>query len=251
MIKKIDIPITNKVLSESDILQFANKLYERYKIDRNHKRLSLELKILDGSSYELEDGNPIELVQILKTKKVIAINFDYYHFDNSSSVSLRLNESQKWNNYVAIRSSNSAWFSWVEAALKEILSDIQPQTNFIIKNKKILFHISCLYIGFFVIQLIDFLFRNTKPVENPSGWVVAFRNFVDQNKFLFWLAVAYVNGLFWTSLLYGQLDKIWPSIEFDFGPEYMKKAKIRRKAIWVLLTVFIVPLLLQLLFLKG
>lgn len=251
MIKKINIPIEDKVFSETDILQFAKKLYERYKKDRGNRRLSLELKILDGSGYELKNSDPTELAQVLQSKKVYAINFDYYFFDKGSNVSLRLNEIRKWDNYIYIQATNNTWLSSVESAMSETLRDVKPQTNFIIKNKKILFHVSCFYIGFFVLQLLNLTLGNViKPIENPPGWIRAFGTFIDKYKTPFWVIVTYGNGCYWTMLIYQQLDKIWPPIEFDFGPEYMKKSKIRRKTIWTLLTVLIIPLLFQFVFWK-
>jgi uncharacterized membrane protein YjgN (DUF898 family) len=61
--------------------------------------------------------------------------------------------------------------------------------------------------------------------------------------FIVWIwGMSIIGGLFY------KLKTLWPSIEFDFGPEHFKKEKRTRKTMWIVLSLIIIPLVLQIIF---
>lgn len=132
------------------------------------------------------------------------------------------------------------------------MNALKPQEPWFFRHKTLFLHLLALGVGYAVYTILDILwYRHISPLENPSQNILAIREFLQQNHifyvliqaFLFWL-----QGIFPALWLQEWIFKLWPSVEFDFGPEHQKLEKLRRFRMGLILTVAIAPLLVNLIY---
>ena len=158
---------------------------------------------------------------------------------------------RKWLNRT-VKGDDHNWVNGIFVQLQEIIESVKPQDNWLLRHKSVLLHTIALGVGAALYQILRFLtYQLVPPMENPSETVKAMRQFfVTYPFFMFlldWL-LKWGLGITWAFPLREWLLCLWPSIEFDFGPEHMKVEKQRRLRAWVVLSSAVLPIVLTLLY---
>lgn len=255
MITRKSIELDNVVISKKDIEKFVEFLAKKYKKASKtaqydfYTTLSAEIKLDDGVENSFKNNEVTgEFLSKLDDKKCTNIDISFYeHIDNkeSNSINITLKADDYPYGRINIKSENRNWFNDTFVSLEEITSEIKPQDNYFTRNKNVLRQVTAVYFGFVFIMfnlLINRLIptppENTKKMDSSTlilAWIVI-------------LISSYIVGLVVTYFIFNKVDKLWPKIEFDFGPKHLRHAsKVRNNWKWIT-TVIVIPLLMSLIF---
>lgn len=239
MKKSIEKAIELKIVLKSDI----NKIWSLFDTENkdstakgNHSRLKIYIECDDETSYESESNEFLEENNVIDSKKINLIRIDYFDYKEERGMDVYLNQGH-YKSYFKVSGNNSDWVDAKFTNLVDIFHSVRPQDSWLVKYKKIIYFIAPIIIGKFLYLFLDyFIYSNLSPIQNSSDNLLGVRNFFDNNQvlvyvicfFLYWLL-----GLPPVKIIYKKLLLLYPSIEFDFGPEFKKLLKIRRRKILV------------------
>lgn len=262
MKKKISKKISNKIVTEQDIKEILDYLFTVYsEIDTRSKTFSISLYSNDSEVYEIQDTLIEDEINILRLKRISKISVYLSDYSHGKKISLELSQdSDYYTNTLTIESNDENWVNNQSIKLKEFIDSWKPQNTLFSKYKNFLLHFFATNIGLLFIKVLNNLFAyigyKSKSTSNDEGFLV----FIIQkmvlafplSKYLIiglfsWLVGIIICALFWTSIE-EKLLKLWPTIEFDFGPEHLKHSKRNRKLIWYIFTLVILPIILQFVF---
>jgi len=243
------LKIESKVFEKKNILSLAEKLKSEYieaQKQGDNSSLTYQIACSDNTTYESETLDLFDDEGIIDIKRSTAIEMTYWNHTQDKHINISLVHGGGYSDGAIIRGCNKDWVRGVFTDIKEKFDSIKPQANWILKHKTLLLHLLALGAGvvtYFVIWLI--FYRNIEPIENPSEQVKAIRLFFKArpliagllNWFLFW-----VMGIgTWAFPVWSWLLKLWPTVEFDFGPEHMKLEKQRRIRTILVFSIIIIP----------
>lgn len=228
--------IFNKVIRDSDIAKLV-EIFDERSVDGDY--LKIELDDSDGINYEFSSIEKSSLGAIIRDKTVVSCSFYLSKRDGSDSlldVDLHHADQGYRDTQFRVQSKDSAWFHVAVGEIQEWVDGLKPQSNFYLSRRRLLFHATAPLIGFLLGLLIvtfSFLILWLWPdggvaseASGSSGGGEGSKAQIVAN--IFYL---YLGGYLCTHILFESLDKLWPSIEFDFGPDHKRLLKIRRKTL--------------------
>jgi|GEM_PF-6853739 len=262
--KSKKLSISMKIIKKGDIVNLAeifsreakksaeagNRYIVRYEVEDHDEEITTDDDLTIFTSKD-----PLDLV---KSK---SITMTYYDIDKKQDIKVILTQGGKSNNNSGIQiSGEKDWFTVIYDEFKIIIESIQPQTCFFWRHKII--SVSLIALGFVIsiwvvswlIYLIDSDGNKLELLnhlrENPRSFRTAVLIFTKNNRlfvgfftsFIFWLISLPIAKDITNWLL-----KMWPNIEFDFGPEHLKFEKSKRKRRFAFLTIVVVPVVIAVL----
>ncbi|MCK4808019.1 MAG: hypothetical protein KAS90_00190 [Candidatus Aenigmarchaeota archaeon] len=257
MKKKINKKIKDKSFKKEDILKLSNELYSIYKkTTSNNKHFYITINTDNEETFEFENSKLEIDEKILDIKKISHISITFVDSTHNKRIDINLTEgNDKWNNNFSVEGHITAWVDSNTKKIEEILESIKPQNNFFSKYKGILFHLIAINLGFLFLRILDNLLKRynyvpTKP-ENQDLFNFLLESFPIL-QYLYLILISWVFGMFIVLPLWNKIDnlieKTWPSIEFNFGPEHKNYAKNNRKTMGIICSLIIIPILLQIFF---
>jgi len=249
-----DKEIKSRVFTKNDIRSLwanLNKEDQSSKSKKDHSSIDLTLNSTDGTGYESNTSELLSDGDIIDLKKSTSISLDYYNYRLGRRIIITLQHGD-YGSRIVVSGKDRDWVAGVFDRLNAVLDAVKPQKSWLILHKTLLLHLIALGVGFTIYTVVDFLLlRHITPLENPSKKILVIREFFKQNPFsitlldffLFWL-----NGIFPALWLREWVLKLWPSVEFDFGPENQKIEKLKRFRIRLVLTLIIIPFLVNLIY---
>jgi hypothetical protein len=250
MSKSITMDVKSKKINKEGILKFVNLFFGEYSKDKKNSRVTFKLYCEGGIEFKIENSNK-GIEDYLNSKKIYKIAMSYSkHFTGDESLSLSLTHGKPYLNEVSI-SGNEKWVNNLFVKVNEIIDFLPPQNNFLLKNRRLIFHFISLNIGFLILSIISF-FIDPTPNANLSNGVLFLRAILNEFlilKYLIILILAWISGLGITWFWFDEIFRIWPDIEFDFGPEHKKREKLFRNQLTKIILVIIVPFIINLIFL--
>lgn len=253
--KKRSGQIKNKVFSLSDITRIA-KLIDAYKhqliavADEQDKRFVRSVFVIecaDNSTNEFENIDFLEKDDFNGFGRILAIKISLSSYETRHYIRISL-DSERGYGLLDVEGRDMDWVDAKFSQLIKAIDLVKPQENWYIKNQLLVMNIAAISIGiipwFLVSTFLDLIIT---PIENPSEKIIVIREFFNQIpwlEFIFPLLGCWGFGLVWAQLLNNWVTKLWPSIEFDFGPDHLNVIKERRKRIKIAGTVVIMPVLL-------
>lgn len=253
-------PVEDKVFKKDDILKFASILSEYSKEDYlrfietfddeaygikripeeyYHGEFTITIRSTEGTVYTSDSIGLLKEEDIIDRKKIEGITIFFKGYPASKSVEISFSPKRyTLSNQIAVSSDEAQWFNRVNNELNEVLIDVESQDNVIYKQKVFVGLAFAIIIS---ISLIISFLQIYKRMDIPSD-----------NLGLFAFGIGTLSSsisMISYSWLIKQVDSMWSSIEFDFGPEHLKKNKKMRKAWGFVSTAIIIPILLSILFL--
>jgi hypothetical protein len=248
------LAINWKIFTKIDISRLAHILDQEFQKSKNnnqHTSFTIQLYCEGGISYEsdstdlLEEGGPLDI------KKVLTIQITYYNYELGRNIEIFLKEDDK-SGYLLVRGDDRNWVQGTFVTLQDIINSIKPQENFILRFRKIIFHIIAIGLGILICSVVFLLFhdffKNT-TINITQGLFSNILRFFLENKFanfcllifLYWLE----GMITFAYPVYNWLIKLWPNIEFDFGPDHFNRIKLRRQRIWVVTVIVVIPIIIN------
>jgi hypothetical protein len=250
------IKVKNKVFKKSDIKNIWKKTNDHFQKSlqlKNHTSFNFIINCNDETTYESDEDNFFEEGDLIDNKKINSLSIYYYDYDFHQSLQIDLSHGSNYGNNIIVKGQNMDWVQSTFLELNELLESITPQENFFIKRKVILKFILAIFVGYSIENFITIPFLNLfiSPIRNPSYNLLKVRSFFAEHQIFIRFIYAilyYVIGYGPSSIFYHWFLKLWPNIEFDFGPEHHKKEKNRRTRIYILISLYVFPILLSVIF---
>lgn len=230
--KKID----NKIFTKKDIINIWKSIEDLKKKNDNDKetKISMQIRCDDDTRYESTSDEFLQEGEIFDIKKVESIDFDYCYWTGGDSdrITISIKQGICGHCNFLVSGGNKNWVAGSFSKIESIINSLNPQKNIIDKYYTSLNIILIVFFDYIFLSIFIFLFHNhLQKITNLE--------------FLFYIIpIITIFSAMLSSWPINRLLKLWPVIEFDFGPEHMKVEKQRRKKVWNLLTIVIIPLIL-------
>lgn len=257
VIQTVSIEIENKVFSENDVIKLLG-MVNSLKDGTTRDYISLEIKSIDDVSYQIDDGDLDEVRPFLKEKKINSLSATYAQLGGDNRLKVEIHTTEYRSSYVTITSADKSWFNNNRAEFSDYLKSLKPQTNYYIEHRRPLLHLTRLGVGWLMILVLlsavnafgPYFLGDIQPIDNPPQWLKAFASVILNPLFffLFYSLLAYFQGGLFADALFRKIDKLWPSIELNFGPDHLNQTKLARQAVGYALSIVIIPAALSLIF---
>jgi len=258
-VQSIDINIKNKVFNKNDfdtLIAILENAFTRRKQKSPYykeQKLSVEITSADGisNSYDETDIKGAQIV--FDRKKVTSFRATYSDYEKNNSLTFRLEDGDSIfsTNYISISSADTSWFNAKRTEINDFLSTVKNQDNVYLRHTKLIKFISYFLLGipfvFAYLNILDLIYKYF-PL-NSTGIITA----GTPAYYMAWVALiviysvlSFCMGYVFASGIFRKIDDLWPSIEFNFGPEHTNTKKIKRGILRSVITVIIVPIIISL-----
>lgn len=199
-----------------------------------HSRATIMLTIIcfDGTKYESDLGDMLADGEMIDLKKVESVNIDYQDYTLSKMVSVTLSQNDYASKFI-VKGQDRNWVAGTFGSLDLIFNSVKPQSSWFNKYKIFIMNIMAFLIGFTIYKTLDFVFFHYDKPLFPYPFILIY----------FWSC-----GIFISMLLTNLIERLWPSIEFDFGPEHEKLEKNRRNKLGLFISIVIIPFIINLIY---
>lgn len=255
------LKIENKVFLDGDISKLVRILAEQYKKrdknDHHFQYLRMSIESDDNISYEADETNFSDILEIVQDKKITILKASYIDrkFDSTLSIKIEESDSSWTHSFVTIESENKSWFNATRTQMSDYLNSIQSHDNFYLTHKIMIKHLGRLIIGipiFFIVQtilgVVAFALVGNHVITDPPMWLVTIANFMHDYAVILYLVQAYIWGFIFGDSLFKSIDRLWPTIEFNFGPSRKRTAANKRRVYSSFIGVVILPIITSLFF---
>lgn len=244
--------IKKKIFTKADLLNIGILFLNEYKFAQevgNHSLLTFQIYCSDGTSYESKSIDIFDVGGILDLKRLISLEITFLNYNVGSFINISFIHGGGYRDCFVVRGDDRYWVNGVFTRLREIIDSIKPQDNWVLRHKSLFLHLIALGIGTIINAVLGYiLFQHIEPIKNPSRIVETIRSFIDSKPYIRYLInwfITWLMGIPWAPYISNWLLKLWPDIEFDFGPEHMKAEKLRRIRISIVLSIAIIPILVS------
>ena len=228
-----EITIDSKVIRKIDVLQFAQLIKDLFQEGDYLKKFSIFFD--DKSSISGQDMDVFECFEFERRKSILIIlEYESVRLEKRLKICLRAS-MQYTSSEIEIISNDNDWYHQTLSKVKSIIEEIEPQNKIAIVNKP-MFEIA-ITVGFGVILgLLAFI-----GILN----ILHFYNLSIPDDLRVFTSVAL------TLCFYGLINQIiksiqkaYPSVQFDFGPDFKNKSNKLKKMWGWLISVVIIPIIL-------
>lgn len=257
--------IKDKVFNIDDLKRFAKIFEEQATLAREndeHHTHNYELNFSDDTTVESEALDILENDILFNTKRPITVQFSFLNYTLNRRFTLSLNHGDaSYGNTIIVSGQEREWINDIFARLTEALNGVIPQESWIKRHPTLLLNIIALGIGtlglFLIFSAADLVLLYTdftKHIKPPKegGFRYTLGQFIRSNLWfcytITWawkLLAGYALGAFEVRRWF--LD-LWPSIELDLGPEHLKIEKKKRKKIYTVFCLVIIPIIATIIF---
>lgn len=257
--------IKDKVFKIDDLKRFALIFEEQSNLARQneeHSSLEYELLFSDDTTVESEALDILEDDILFSSKRPVSVQFSYHNYALNKRISLSLNHGDSsYGNTIIVSGQEREWVNDIFATLTEIIKGVAPQESWIKRHPTLLLNIIALGIGTFGYFLIDIIlnlaFANidlAKHIKPPKeGSLLYSLGLIIKSSLWFFYLVEWV-WKWCLGYLWGAFEirrwflNLWPTIELDLGPEHLKIEKRKRKKIYAVFGLIIIPIFTALIY---
>ena len=241
--------ISGVVITLENFRELSNIIYKEYERDsKNKKHTSIKFisKSSDNTRYESSEKDIFLEGGFLDLKRIIAIEMYYNNYEDDKSISIDIEQSTRKKfigNEVSVSGHNEVWVNGVIKSIESCSSNWKKQVYWPYKFKWPLIILFAIGIGLLYLNFLEFMFRYVivlqKVVPKPE-WVISFRPVLMFIYYLAGFAFAYMPA----SYIVSKICELYPKVELDIGPEHLNKEKIKRKKLYIIVFVGLVPLII-------
>lgn len=252
MITTKKIQIKNKVFTKNDIFLLSKVFQDEH--DKNnqdeYKNLTYTLKCDFENEHQFNSLDELKNSNKLDLKKVSVIEIELYtHHTENINLSIEHIIDDSIHNKIIVKGPNELLVNGLIGKFSEILESVRPQKTLLNEYENSFLGLVAVAIGYIIIFIIAFFINNPNPPIQEAETSV-FLKAIENNLILEYavkISVYWFIGITFAIIIKEKSLKLWPSIEFDFGPEHLKKEKKKRNVYIFIITILIIPFLINLL----
>lgn len=181
---------------------------------------------------------------VLDSQKSISIQLKYenYAVGKAIRVDLAAGHAFKQSDFT-VSGDDTSWVDARFAELERIFAAVKPQSTIAHKYRFLVITPLAAALGYTFLFLYSFVIPKIQ-LAAPAwlDYVVAH----DALRGLFILGLSCLVGWIPATIVEGWVEKLWPSIEFDFGPEHLNQEKNIRFRLGVVFSLLVIPIFLML-----
>ncbi|MDP3769959.1 MAG: hypothetical protein U1A23_04895 [Candidatus Sungbacteria bacterium] len=233
--------IKNRVFSKKDICALWSRINQECKPvgGREYNSLiELTINCDDGTRYESSDSNLLNDGDIIDLKKCESLSISYHHSVLGRRVSVALKHGD-YGSSLMVEGEDRDWVAGMFDQLNMILDSVKPRGHWFIKYKSVFLHMGALATGFIMIRFWAWLNGLGMPQEVSKEIKIH-----PPIRHVLTASLSWVLGVLPLAGLVSWVGKLWPSVEFDFGPEHLKVEKNRRIRLSLFFTTLAIPVII-------
>ncbi len=234
-----DKKIFNKIFTKKDI----ERVWEIFSLNFNESKIkndaSLKMRItcLDETQYETDGDELLKEGDIFDIKKIKTLGLQYSRYNENKRIEFNLKEgnNSEYNNLV-VRGDDKNWVAGTFSKIEDLIKSVRPQNIWCIKHKiSIIIIVTFIFSNVFLLAINYF---HPSYIGNFESSVISIGQYMAGLLYTLFFA------LLLATTVVDWLIKLWPDIEFDFGPEHEKRQKNKRSRIYIFFTIIGLPLFL-------
>ncbi len=226
-----ETPINYKVIKEEDILQLA-KLFDGFSVEGSSRT---EYTItFDDKSRITGTNKSVFLADEFIRRKSVYIKLEYISKSFDDRIEIELYSTLKYtpDSKISITSYNKTWYDCTTNKVNTIIDEIENQKKIALIDDSFLMGALPVLLGLGVAILVVALLSSLFPQIHDEGWI-----------FFLYLGCGIISIILFSKIM-NDMVKIFPKVDFAFGPEFKNKgAIIKRTWVWVVGTLLI-PIIL-------
>lgn len=209
-----------------------------------HFKLRYILEDLDNTTFEAENSQALSKGGILDTRKIISVKIDYYNYSQGSGINVRLEHDpvSESTNKITIDGYEEILANGLFQSFEEKVSRWKKQPRWPRKYYQVLSFLSGFAVGLLAVNIYDILLRNFGGVltTEPSRLLVAGLTTL--------VGVGAGAGALAAPYVVQKVFKLYPIVEFATGPQHLRREENRRRTLYKIAAIVIIPIILGLLF---
>lgn len=251
------LQIIKKRFSINDLRFIASILADEYKNAKRQDRhcsLIYSVRCDDDTSYESDSLSIFDDGEIISIKKAEIVEFAFHDYRLERYIFFSISEGNG-RSFLKIQGNDDKWVKNLFIKFKEYIDSITMQESPLIKYKELIRHVLALGLGKIILSIVVAIltfFFGTGSDSNPSEGMLRLREQIQNNiilaRFVVSWVIPWLYGLSIAKDIIREIYKLWPNVEFDFGPEQQKKYKINRNRLKLFLTLVIIPSVLMIVY---
>jgi len=209
------------------------------------------IRYADNSSFESEEVSLFFNDAILNTQRVSSLEITFQSEEEQSYIHIEITHGpSNLNNSITVRGINSEWVNDTATKLQNAVNIFEPQ-NKIYKKYKLWFHIPfSISIGLALVWIASLIFsETTQATGGLIKQLLGLAKTLTQTNSIYKYVVSYFLGSIpAVALAYKLSTSLWPSIEIQIGPKHTFVEEKRRKMLWGIFLLGVLPLLSSLVY---
>lgn len=251
-----ELTITKRIFTINNIKQIAEIFERQKKLDNSSDRNEVRFAIYfdDKTSFESDSQKIFDDTSIINAKRPIKVEFNFSNYSLERRMYFTIEHgNSEYNNKLIITGDGKDWVNDNFITIKELIEVATPQKCLIRKHIIILISLIALGMGSIVAIIINLIIDclSIAPINvaNSSYRIFQFLHEISSSHKNLFYVLGWVNrwliGIMLGAVPVSKwLLDAWPIVELDFGAEHLKKEKARRKRIWAIISLVIIPIIL-------
>jgi hypothetical protein len=208
--------------------------------EKKQSFISFSVDATDNSSYESQSRQIFNENMIIDKKVLHRINMRFNTVDFSKNIEVQLlhfEKDENKENYILVSGEDSNWVNGCIARLSEAIELAQIQPNVSIKLR-ILWWVLVISLNVLIYRLGAPILKLDPP--GNSGIITFFKTI--------YLFVPILSTMAFYNRAEDFINKLYPCIELQTGPQYLQIEKIKRAKLINFFLIIVVPILLAVLY---
>lgn len=249
------VPIGRKIIRKNNLKDLANVFEEESRNCSKPPELKFTVHCVDDISFSEEKSTLFGVESKIDTHIVVSVSMEMNSYTDAKYLTLSLASSKYDRNEIYISGIDENWVLGVAGRFLDILKSIEDQNNWFLRNKKIIINISAIPLGVIPYELVFLLLQMlinknaTAPSQLSNFFSIVYFSLRGDIWFLpLCKLIGYWGiGTPFSIILYDKVTALWKEVEFDTGPEHLKKEKKLRRNISVFITLVLLPIIISIL----
>lgn len=200
-----------------------------------------------GSLNTEADSDAIFDNDVIDLQKSLSINLRYANYKSGKSVSAGFREGDEGlilNSSFSVSGNDPAWVDATFADMDRIVDSIRPQSTAFKRFRPLITTLLAFSIGWSTQLIWGLLLPDSVYSGPPPSWVIFLRHHL-AFAYAIEVVITYVGGIIPAMFVSSWVARLWPSIEFDFGPEHLKQTKRVRARLSTVAALLLLPFALE------
>ena len=210
----------------------------------DHPRPEIRIESADSLTTEADDPAVFDndVIDTLKTESII-FSYSIYR-PIAKSIRIKLSEGSGLFSpgSFSVSGDNSAWVDATFVELERLFDSVTPQSIWFGKYRGYIRTVVAMCIGY---TWGKFMALMAPSSTDPDPAWLKFLHAHPPLLIFVTALMAFIIGIAPASILVDWVSKLWPDIEFDFGPEHLKQQKNVRARLGVVGGLIVLPILLE------
>ena len=216
------IPLKRKIFSKDDIIQLAKILDDEFQ--EEDYELCFEISFTDESKIS---DNSIDVFKsdAIDRKRTKSVRMEYRssRMSNSIEVTIYQSNNESTLNEISIQSSDEDWFNSITSKFMNVVDTTRAQSKLCQVN-------DYLWEGIFVFVIMAVSAALSSYMTATVLDVFELHNTLQMPIFLVIVALYCIIGF---KIIFSNLRKTYPNIDFDFGPAHLQTSKNKDNIKWI------------------